>query len=309
MMVFTIYRDVIAQNMYIRVVMHDSVTKKDSHLTLLHYTTQRLLSILRINRDMLEERHEIESDEAKQDRQQLRAEMGKLIVNHIYLQRLVDKDGNSEVVDHLEVPDDEEVEYEMCMRDIMDPSNSSELTVKRRLLNDVQEGMDLTSPTPDVSNGLSGLGVGGSPVHRRSLLDGAFTGSAKSLAEGAAATQSEDNQPKTLLGLNESSLLHKAEKMVAGRRVLITFYNETMQEDILSYSHNIRIVVACVQTLNVLAYQDFHEDTLEMVCNRRGKRHLMSATREHDLVLELWDCLALQHSGQKITGITFAGID
>merc|ERR1719291_1344101 len=74
MMVFTIYRDLIAGNIYLRVVMHDPVSKKDSHLTLLHYTTQRLLNILRINRDMLEERWEFESDKTKQERQQLRAE-------------------------------------------------------------------------------------------------------------------------------------------------------------------------------------------------------------------------------------------
>jgi hypothetical protein len=291
MMVFTVYRDVIAHNMYIRVVMHDPVTQKDSHLTLLHYTTQRLLSILRINRDMLEERHDYETDKAKQERQELRAEMGKLIVSHLYVQRVADKDGNSEVLDHLEIPEDEEVEYELCMRDIMDPSNSSELSVKKRLLG-AESGAfspELLGGGPPAASPPGGPGPGAAPAAMSSL--------------GAAS------QPKTLLEMKESSLLHKAEKMVSGRRVLITFYNETAAGDILSYSHNIRIVVACVQTLNVLACQDFHEDTLEALCARRGKGHLMSATRENDLVLELWECLALQHSGQKITGITFAGID
>merc|ERR1712037_48316 len=70
--------------------------------------------------------------------------------------------------------------------------------------------------------------------------------------------------------MKETSLLHKAEKIISGRRVLIAFYNETKQDDVLNYSHNIRIVVASVQSLEVLAFQ---------------------------------------HVGQKITGITFAGMD
>merc|ERR1712228_234562 len=107
----------------------------------------------------------------------------------------------------------------------------------------------------------------------------------------------------------ETSLLYKAEKIIGGRRVLIAFYNETRQEDVLNYSHNFRVVVASVQSLEILAFQDFHEDTLEFVCSRRGKSHLMSAAREQELVLELWECLALQHVGQKITGITFGGMD
>jgi hypothetical protein len=300
MMVFTVYRDVIAHNMYIRVVMHDPVTQKDSHLTLLHYTTQRLLSILRINRDMLEERREYESDNAKQERQELRAEMGKLIVSHLYVQRLGDKEGLSgEVLDNLEIAEDEELEYELCMRDIMDPSNSSELSVKKRLLGGTADLSASGAPSPDQ--------LGGSPT--RALLPTAGASAASTSARGPSSGLGATAQPFSLLEMRESSLLHKAEKMVSGRRVLITFYNETTAEDILSFSHNIRIVVADVQTLNVLACQDFHEDVLEELCARRGKGHLMSATREQDLVLELWECLALQHSGQKITGITFAGID
>merc|ERR550532_3106127 len=103
------------------------------------------------------------------------------------------------------------------------------------------------------------------------------------LEEEAQPLQS-DMQPKTLLEMKEDNLLYKAEKEVSGRRVLITFYNETTKEDILNYSHNIRIVVACVQTLDVLVTQDFHEDTLELICARRGKRHLMSAASEQDPV-------------------------
>merc|ERR1719382_1354859 len=119
------------------------------------------------------------------------------------------------------------------------------------------------------------------------------------LSEEASAAPTSV-QPKTLLEMKEDNLLYKAEKEVSGRRVLITFYNETKKEDILNYSHNIRIVVACVQTLNVLVAQDFHEDSLELICARRGKRHLMSAAREQDLIRELWDCLALRHHGPKI---------
>merc|ERR1712060_299343 len=81
--------------------------------------------------------------------------------------------------------------------------------------------------------------------------------------------------PRTILEMKETSLLHKAEKIISGRRVLIAFYNETKQDDVLNYSHNIRIVVASVQSLEVLAFQDFHEDTLEFVCSRRGKSHLI----------------------------------
>jgi len=283
MMVFTICRDVIGQNLYLRVVMHDPVTQKDSHITLLHYTTQRLLNILRISRDMLEERWEFESDKAKQERQQLRAELGKLIVNHLYLQRVVGREGEDEEIDNLEIPDDEEVDYELRMRDIMDPTNSVELSMKRLTAPEASSTREIT---PDTA--------------------GTFNPRAATIGTLSAPPPI---QPKTLLDMKEESLIHKAEKVVSGRRVLIAFYNETTPEDVLNHSHNIRIMVACLQTLEVLVYQDFHEDTLEMVCARRGKRHLMSATREHDLVQELWECLALQHSGRSITGITFAGTD
>merc|ERR1712224_96131 len=104
-------------------------------------------------------------------------------------------------------------------------------------------------------------------------------------AEASATTGSaaRSDGPKTLLDMKEDSLLYKAEKIISGRRVLIAFYSETKHEDLLNYSHNIRIVVASVQSLDILALQDFHEDTLEFVCSRRGKRHLMSAMREHEL--------------------------
>merc|ERR1712157_528727 len=232
------------------------------------------------------------------ERHQLRAEMGKMIVDHLYLQRVVDKEGNSEDIDHPEFPDDEEVEYELRMRDIMDSSKSSELTIKKKLLTSPME-----SNTTQERGLASMMSDTTSIVSHRSLPPAAAIGDDASIPALASA------QPRTLLDLKEENLLYKAEKEVSGRRVLITFYSETTKEDILNYSHNIRIVVACVQTLNVLVTQDFHEDTLEAICARRGKRHFMSATRESELVRELWDCLALQHHGQKITGITFATMD
>jgi len=71
----------------------------------------------------------------------------------------------------------------------------------------------------------------------------------------------------------------KDEKFVNGRRLLIAFYRETTKEDTIQYSHNIRVQVADAQTLEVLAWADFHEDTLEPLMARRNKRGLMSATR------------------------------
>ncbi|CAE8647964.1 unnamed protein product, partial [Polarella glacialis] len=65
MMVFTVFRDIIAHHMYLRVVMHDPVAKRDFHVTLLHYTTQRLLDTLRINRDMLEDAHSYHDETEK----------------------------------------------------------------------------------------------------------------------------------------------------------------------------------------------------------------------------------------------------
>jgi len=295
MMIFTLFRDLVGTHMYLRVVMRDPVAKKDSHLTLLHYTTQRLLHILRINRDMLEECREMEPDHVKSDRQQLRSELGKMIVDHLFLQRGYDHDGFGEEIDHLEVPEGEEIEYELKMRDIMDSSNSALLTAKRRLL----EFQD------------SSLGWGG---HQQSIESQGSMASGRSLPLGLPSSFDElpaspAERPRTLLDTKEEAVLFKAEKEVSGRKVLLTFYNETSPEDILHYSHNIRIVCACVQTLNVLAVQDFHEDTLSLICERRGKGHLMSAAREQDLVRELWDSLVLQHVGQEITGITFGGLD
>mmetsp|Transcript_45190 Transcript_45190/g.144740 ORF Transcript_45190/g.144740 Transcript_45190/m.144740 type:complete len:2710 (-) Transcript_45190:80-8209(-) len=285
LMVFTIHRDLVGSRMYIRVVMHDPVTKRDSHLTLLHYTTQRLLDILRVNRDMLEECREMEPDHVKHERQVLRAEMGRLIIDHVYVARVTDQEGKGEELDHVELNDGEEVDYELQMRDIMDSSNAAHLTAKKRLL----EFDDASLPQE------CSLDSGGS-LMSNGPIDEPIGHSVAQL-------------PRSLLDTKEDALVLKAEKDVSGRRVLVTFYNETSKEDILHFSHNVRVVVACVQTLNVLAVQDFHEDKLELFCERRSKRHLMSAAREHDLARELWDSLVLQHVGQQITGISFGGLE
>merc|ERR1719453_1838323 len=110
----------------------------------------------------------------------------------------------------------------------------------------------------------------------------------------------EEPMPSTLMELSEEHMLHKAEKVVNGRRVFIAFYNETTKTDLANYSHNIRVAVADAQSLDILAIEDFHEDVLEVLTARRGKRHLLSATRERELVEELCDILALQYTGQQI---------
>merc|ERR1719401_365548 len=168
----------------------------------------------------------------------------------------------------------------------MDSANSEQLSVKRRLLKTAEELEDKEGTSMD-----------------------ALGGTAKRSLPGMSEGREPSSAPQTLLDIKEEKLLFKAEKDVSGRRVLITFYNETTAEDIVNFSHNIRVVVACVQTLSVLITQDYHEDVLEQICMRRNKRHLMSATCERELVQELWNCLALQHSGQRITGISFAGME
>jgi len=298
MMVFTVFRDIVSHNMYLRVVMHDTSSQRDSHLTLLHFTTQRLLSILHINRDMLEECRTIEPDRVKQERQQLRADLGKMIVDALYLVWAQGTENQGEELDHLELPEEEEIDYELRMRDIMDPANAAQLSARRFLLTEVVDDIGGAGP----------WGIGG-----ESSMDS--MGSARSLpqledARGApSAVAAALSAPKTLLDTKHEALVHKAEKDVSGRRVLVTFYNETRPEDNLRYSHNIRVVVACMQTLQVLCMQDFHEDKLQIVCNARGKSHLMSVTREQELVRELWDSMVLQHAGPMITGISLGGLE
>jgi hypothetical protein len=283
MMIFTVYRDLIAHNVYIRIVMHDPVSNRDCHLTLLHYTTQRLFTILRINRDMLEDMNQNEIDEGPMlERQTLRSEFGKLIVDNLYLTRQSDRDGMAEPIDHLNIGSDESVEYTLRMRDIMVPSNSAELSRSQKLM-DTPPG----SPSRPVT---------------RDGVPGGFT-------------QDRDDEPESgglgsLIDMKEENLLHKSERVVSGRRLLVAFYNETSDADILKYSHNIRVVVACMQTLDVLYAKDLHEDTLETICARRERSHLMSAMRELDLTRELDSCLVLQvrYDG-KMQGIKFAGAD
>mmetsp|Transcript_20146 Transcript_20146/g.35774 ORF Transcript_20146/g.35774 Transcript_20146/m.35774 type:complete len:2724 (+) Transcript_20146:77-8248(+) len=280
MMVFTIFRDLIAHHMYLRVVMHDPHTGRDCHLTLLHYTTQRLLAVLRINRDMLEEASTYHTDAEKTERQKLRTEVGKIIVNHLYLRRKMEQNEEEEVIDDLELLEEEDVEYQLRMREIMDPSNVASLSSKTALLDEARE-----------SRGTISL--------ENSLTAGPELGDSVVLAA----------MPKTLLEMSEEHLLFKGEQDVGGRRVLVVMYSETTKEDILKYSHNLRVVVACVQTLEILAMADFHEDTIELVCARRNKRHLMSACREHEMAEELYECMVLQRKGQQVTGINFQGQD
>jgi len=280
MMVFTVHRDLVADhNMYLRVVMHDPSNGTDSHLTLLHYTTQTLLKILKIRREMLLDDMEAEDKVySKQDKITMRTELGKLIVDHLYLRRQSDTDGLGEQLDDLQFPEDEAVDYELHLKDIVDASKSHQ-TVARNRLREV---------------------TGGPGGHAGPLTE-------QTLAK--PEPPSPANRPKSLLDTNEDALVHKAEKDISGRRVLITFYNETTPEDILLYSHNIRIIVACFQSLSVLCMRDFHEDQLDKICEKRGKRHLMSAAREPELMRELWECLVLQHVGAEITDIAFGGLE
>jgi len=295
MMIFTVYRDMIADNMYLRVVMLDPVVNKEQHLTLLHYTTQRLLNILRINRDMIEDTYKNMSDDDRREGAKLRQELGKLIVDHLYLKRVGEPEVAGEVIDDLEFPGEEKVEYELQMRDIMASATSSDLTLKHKVLDSAHELF------PGISEHVQSIGAD-SPSVPPSIHPA-------QAAQQGGPVSAHSPVTKTLIEMSEDHLLHQAEKVVNGRRVLVCFYNETSAHDNMHYSHNIRIVVACIQSLAILCVQDFHEDSLEPLCARRGKRHMMSATAEHELVCELCECLALEHVGQKITGITFTGLD
>merc|ERR1719191_28621 len=119
MMVFTLYKDKIGQNLYLRLVMLDPVTRRESHLTILSYTTQRFLDHLRINRDLIEDNRE---------------ELGKLVVDNCYLVKPAENTRDQEVLDHLEVPEDEDIEYEMRLKDVVDTTSSTDLTTKKKLL-------------------------------------------------------------------------------------------------------------------------------------------------------------------------------
>lgn len=269
MMVFTLYKDKIGQNLYLRLVMLDPVTRRESHLTILSYTTQRFLDHLRINRDLIDVNRE---------------ELGKLVVDNCYLIKPSENPKDHEVLDHIEVPEDEDVDYVLRLKDVVDTTSSADLSVKKKLL--------LSARTPKA--------VEGDTAVTQTKAADSRSGSKRTPLDTA-----EHGEPKSLLQMSEEHLVHRDQKFVNGRRVLIAFYSETTKEDMINYSHNIRIQVADAQSLDILVVQDIHEDTIEPLVSRIQKRHLMSATREKDLVQEMSNLMTLQYSGQTITGITF----
>merc|ERR1711981_951635 len=111
------------------------------------------------------------------------------------------------------------------MRDIMDSRHSANLSVKQRLLETADAG--LHAQAGEVTNA------------PRSVVE-------QQQKDAAANYQdrSIELEPRTLLNLKDDHLVFKAEKVVSGRRVLVAFYNETTKEDILDFTHNIRVVVA-----------------------------------------------------------------
>jgi len=277
MMVFTLYKDKIGQNLYLRLVMLDPVTRRESHLTILSYTTQRFLDHLRINRDLIEVNRE---------------ELGKLVVDNCYLVKPSENTRDQEVLDHMEVPEDEDVDYELRLKDVVDTTSSTDLTTKKKLL--------LSARTPKAVEGDHILSVSaGTSTDSVPASAGATTGPKTPL------DASEHGEPKSLLDMSEDHLVHRDQKFVNGRRVLIAFYSETTKEDMINFSHNIRIQVADAQSLDILVVQDVHEDTIEPMLARIQKRHLISATREKELVQEMSQLMTLQYSGQTITGISF----
>eukprot|EP00746_Dinoflagellata_sp_MGD_P161943 gnl/MRDRNA2_/MRDRNA2_89295_c0_seq1.p1 gnl/MRDRNA2_/MRDRNA2_89295_c0~~gnl/MRDRNA2_/MRDRNA2_89295_c0_seq1.p1 ORF type:complete len:1661 (-),score=392.23 gnl/MRDRNA2_/MRDRNA2_89295_c0_seq1:298-5280(-) len=273
MMVFTLYKDKIGQNLYLRLVMLDPVTRRESHLTILSYTTQRFLDHLRINRDLIEVNRE---------------ELGKLVVDNCYLVKPSENTRDQEVLDHIEVPEDEDVDYELRLKDVVDTTSSTDLTTKKKLL--------LSARTPKAVESDSAASTG-----KESLsLSKSSAAPAKTPLDAA-----EHGEPKSLLEMSEEHLVHRDQKFVNGRRVLIAFYSETTKEDMINFSHNIRIQVADAQSLDILVVQDVHEDTIEPMLARIQKRHLISATREKELVQEMSQLMTLQYVGQTITGISF----
>jgi len=284
LMVFSLHRDEVGPNLYLRVVMHDPVSHKEAHLTILSYTAQRFLDHLRISRGMIDQNRE---------------ELGKLVVDNVYLVR-PSADGDerhAETLDNTEVPDDEDVYYEIRLRDIIDNTSSALLSSKQRLLDTAFRVLD-PSPPPGSADTKRGS-------YRKRMENLVAPGGGEMAPE--ATLKPREPKPKNLLDVSEEALVLKCEKTVNGRRLLIAFYRETTKEDMIQYSHNVRVQVADAQTLEVLCGEDLHEDTIEPLMARRNKRHLLSATRETELVTELGDMLNLQYMGQEITGITFNG--
>merc|ERR1712224_943361 len=84
----------------------------------------------------------------KAERAQLRRELGKLLVDNMYIRRLNvgDDESRENEIDDLELQDDEDLEYELRMRDIMENTTSSDLSVKQKLLGTAHDIATLESP-------------------------------------------------------------------------------------------------------------------------------------------------------------------
>lgn len=123
MMIFSVYKDQIGQNIYLRVVMLDPVWHRETHLTVLGHATQSFLDHLRINRDMIEAH---------------RAELGRLVVANTFLvNKPQDEDAdltNLEPIDDIELPDADAREYVLRLKDVIATTNSYDLPSKRQLL-------------------------------------------------------------------------------------------------------------------------------------------------------------------------------
>jgi hypothetical protein len=231
------------------------------------------LDHLRINRDLIQVNRE---------------ELGKLVVDNCYLVKPSENSRDQDVLDHIEVPEDEDVDYELRLKDVVDTTSSTDLTTKKKLL--------LSARTPKA--------VESDVVISSSSKDSVATATGQTGGK-TPLDASEHGEPKSLLDMSEEHLVHRDQKFVNGRRVLIAFYSETSKEDMINYSHNIRVQVADAQSLDIIVVQDVHEDTIEPMLARIQKRHLISATRQDELVREMSQLMTLQYSGQNITGISF----
>mmetsp|Transcript_4061 Transcript_4061/g.9026 ORF Transcript_4061/g.9026 Transcript_4061/m.9026 type:complete len:322 (+) Transcript_4061:3-968(+) len=114
MMVFTVHLDRFGNNIYFRVVMLDTTTKSESHLTILAHATQRILDHLRLNREMIEQR---------------KAEIGKVIVDNIYMVRhkTAGNDALAEELDGIELCEGEDIDYRLRFRDIISETSTADM--------------------------------------------------------------------------------------------------------------------------------------------------------------------------------------
>eukprot|EP00397_Hematodinium_sp_SG-2012_P013941 GEMP01014166.1.p1 GENE.GEMP01014166.1~~GEMP01014166.1.p1 ORF type:complete len:785 (+),score=182.22 GEMP01014166.1:3-2357(+) len=71
-----------------------------------------------------------------------------------------------------------------------------------------------------------------------------------------------------------------------GRRMLVAVGNETNPQDMLRYSHNLRVVVSDEESGKVLLHNDFHEADLERILPV-GRHDLLLPTQEDALAQEL----------------------